>query len=295
MKIFITGATGYIGEAVAIALRRNGHEVHALARNESKAKNLILNEVQVTIGELGKVEGWKDVAAKCSVLIHAAADYTNFEGIDSSTINTFLDLGKVNPGSKTLIYTSGVLVYADNLTKVYDEDDATDPNMFPMLKGRPIREQQVISSKDVHGVVIRPGFVFGKNENFFANHFKQALEGKVVVSGRGEITWSQIHLDDLTDAYVRVVEASSNIVSGQIFNITDDSRVNNLQIATTLARVAGYKGEITVDVGSGMPFSNKSVIASSRKATRVLGWTPKHLHMLDEAEVYFKLWKARTA
>jgi len=289
----VTGATGYIGEAVAVALRRNGHEVYGLARNAEKAKSLILSEVNVVIGDLAKVESWKEVASKCSVLIHAAADYGAFEAVDNLTMDTFLELGKAEPKSKLVIYTSGILVYPDSNTKVRGEDDPVDPNPFPMLKNRAAREQQTISNKDVHGVVIRPAFVFGKNMTHHTSTFKQALEGKVTLAGRADIVYSHIHIDDLAESYVRVVEASPAVVGGQIFNIGDNSRATNLEIATAFARVAGYKGEVTVDVKSGMPFLDKSVIVSFSKATRILGWTPKHGLILDEVETLFATWKAR--
>jgi len=253
MKVFITGGTGYIGEAVAIALRNNGHQVHALVRNAEKAKDLVLNEVNVHVGDLMKGETWKHIAQKCNVLIHAAADYTAFEASDAYVTDTFLELGKENPKTKTVIYTSGILVYPDSL-ECKNEDDPVDPNPFIMIKNRAPREVQVTQNKDVHGVVIRPGFVFGKKMAHFVPHFKQALDGKVVVDGRPNITWSEVHIDDLADAYVKVVEAAPTVVGGQIFNIVDGSRYSNLEIATKFARVAGFKGEIIISEGTLMPF-----------------------------------------
>jgi len=295
MKIFITGANGYIGEAVAIALRTRGHEVHGLVRSAEKGKNLLANEVNLVIGDVKKAETFKDIASKCSVLIHLAGD---MEADDIAT-NALMEFAK--EGKKLVVYTSGVLVCppsdkeGSSVMTVTDEDDGTDPNVHPYIKERPAREQRVINNKDIHGVVIRPAFVYGKKGQYPGAYFKMAEGGKVVHKAKASLMHAQIHIDDLANAYVKVAEASPNVVGGQIFNIGDDSRVTDLEILTAAARVAGFKGEIEVDeknpVFGGL--LNKTMAVSSRKATRILGWTPLHLNILDEIEILYKSWKAQ--
>jgi len=290
MKIFIAGASGYIGEAVSLALRRRGHVVYGLSRSAEKGRNLTLNEVNVVIGDALKPETYKEAASKCDVLIQLTSDFQNFEAADSVPLEAFLDIGKSQPGSKLVIYTSGILVYSADKKYVHSEEDPVDPNF--MFGGRINRENAVLHSNDVFGVVVRPGFTYGQKSNPFEIYFKNALEGKVVVFGEGTVH-SKIHIDDLADAYVRIVEASRNVVKGEIFNVADDCRATDIEIAKRFASLAGYHGEITVDEKGGFPFLKKSVLVSARKATRVLGWTPKHLQLLDEAELHFAVFKAR--
>jgi nucleoside-diphosphate-sugar epimerase len=100
------------------------------------------------------------------------------------------------------------------------------------------------------------------------------------------------------------LEAPVSVVAGQIFNFSDDSRNTNLQIAKAFAKAAGYTGnshstvttkifagEVLVNENGGFPHSQKTVIVDSRKSTRLLGWTPDHLGLLDEADLYFQTWK----
>ena len=75
MKVFITGATGYVGSHVAQAMSRAGHEVHGLVRSEEKAKMLAGQEIRPVKGSLQQPESYMPVAEQCSVLIHAAADW----------------------------------------------------------------------------------------------------------------------------------------------------------------------------------------------------------------------------
>jgi nucleoside-diphosphate-sugar epimerase len=115
MQIFLTGATGYIGFAVSTALRRHGHRVWGLARNDTKAGRLARHEIEPVIGDLADPKSYADVAAQCSVLIHTAFDYAA-DGVAKNklTIETLLDSGRRGAQPKTLILTSGAWVYGDN-------------------------------------------------------------------------------------------------------------------------------------------------------------------------------------
>src|SRR5436189_5230536 len=95
MKVFITGATGYIGFAVSAALRRHGHRVWGLARNEAKAGRLARHEIAPVIANLADPKRYADVAAQWSVLIHTAFDYSA-EGVakDKLAIERLLEAGR---------------------------------------------------------------------------------------------------------------------------------------------------------------------------------------------------------
>src|SRR6266545_8226614 len=95
MQIFLTGATGYIGFAVSAALRRHGHRVWGLARNEAQAARLARHEIEPVIGDLADPKSYAGVAARCSVLIHTAFDYSE-GGVAKNklTIETLLDTGR---------------------------------------------------------------------------------------------------------------------------------------------------------------------------------------------------------
>src|SRR5205809_7338036 len=112
MKVFITGATGYIGFAVSAALRRHGHRVWGLARNAAKAARLARHEIAPVIGNLADPKSYADVAAQCSVLIHPAFDYVA-EGVarDKRAIETLLEAGGRGAQPKTVIFPSGAWVY----------------------------------------------------------------------------------------------------------------------------------------------------------------------------------------
>ena len=150
----------------------------------------------------------------------------------------------------------------------------------------------------VRGLVIRPGDVYGGAGGLTGQWFAGPSTGKpplVVGDGRNRVP--MVHIDDLADAYVRIAESG---LAGEIFNVNDQSRFTVLEMATAAARAAGYKGEVRP---TPLPEARKTLgdfadaLALSqhidaRKAARLLGWQPRHDGFLDDADVYYRAWKA---
>jgi nucleoside-diphosphate-sugar epimerase len=307
MQIFVTGATGYIGFAVSTALRRHGHRVWGLARNETKAARLARLEIEPVIGDLADPKSYADVAARCSVLIHTAFDYAA-DGVAKNklAIETLLDAGRRGAQPKTLIFTSGAWVYGDTGDQMVDE--TTPLNPIKLVAWRPAHEQLVLGASGVRSLVIRPGCVYGGAGGLTARWFAEfaappfGSPSPLVERGSGgeagRNRWTMVHLDDLADAYVRAAESG---LAGEIFNVTDRSRFTVLELASAAAQAAGYKGEISPlplaearktmgDFADALAL-NQHVDAG--KAVRLLGWQPRHGGFLDEVEVFYRAWKAR--
>src|SRR3989454_4721271 len=117
MQVFVTGATGYIGFAVAAALRRAGHRVWGLARSEARARRLARHEIEAVIGDLADPKTYLEIASECALVVHIAFDYSA-DGVakDKTAIDTLLDAGRRGAKPKTLVFTSGAWVYGDTGT-----------------------------------------------------------------------------------------------------------------------------------------------------------------------------------
>src|SRR6266496_3228036 len=298
MQVFVTGATGYIGFAVAAALRRAGHRVRGLARSEAKAHRLTQHEIDPVIGDLADPKTYLDVASDCALLVNTAFDYSA-DGVakDKTAIDTLLEAGRRGAKPKTLVFTSGAWVYGDTGDRMVDE--TTPPNPTKLVAWRPAHEQLVLQAAGVRGLVIRPGDVYGGAGGLTGQWFAGPSTGKpplVVGDGRNRVP--MVHIDDLADAYVRIAESG---LAGEIFNVNDQSRFTVLEMATAAARAAGYKGEVHP---SPLPEARKTLgdfadalaldqHVDSGKAVRLLGWQPRHGGFLDEVEVFYRAWKAR--
>jgi nucleoside-diphosphate-sugar epimerase len=297
MQVFVTGATGFIGFAVAAALRRAGYRVWGLARSETKARRLLQNEIEPVIGDLADPKTYLDVASECALLVHTGFDYSaNGVAKDRTAIDTLLEAGRRGAKPKTFIFTSGVWVYGDTGDRMVDE--TTPPNPPKLVAWRPAHEQIVLQAGGVRGLVIRPGDVYGGRGGVTGHWFAGPSTGSpplVVGDGRNRVP--MVHVDDLADAYVRVATSG---LAAEIFNVNDQSRFTVLEMATAAARAAGYQGEVRptplVEARKTLgDFADALALSQhidARKVVRLLGWHPSHEGFLDEADVHYRAWKA---
>jgi nucleoside-diphosphate-sugar epimerase len=297
MKIFLTGATGYIGFNIASALRRAGHEVWGLVRTEGKAQLLARNEIHPVPGSLQAPDSFRTIAEECSVLIHAAADYTTDTfSLDRKVVAELLTAARKGPRPKTLIYTSGVWLHGDTEGKLVDETIPLNPPKLVSLRSG--TEELVLKASGMHGLVIRPGCVYGRQGGLTGIWFKGAHVDKALkVVGDGNNRWAMVHVDDLADGYVRAAESG---LTGEVFNLVDHSRSTVGEMARYVACAAGYEGKIELipvavaakDLGDMAECFAMDQQVDGRKATRLLGWQPQHNGFIEEVETYFASWKA---
>jgi nucleoside-diphosphate-sugar epimerase len=298
MRIFVTGATGYIGGAVAVALRRAGHDVRGLVRTPEKATRLRRYEIEPVVGDIGRPGSYHEALDECSVLVHAAVDYgAGIVEPDRAAIDTLLAAASRGARPKTVLYTSGVWVYGD--TGGRRADETTPPNPARMVEWRPAHERLVLESPGVRGLVIRPGCVYGLAGSLTGSWFESVeRDGKATVVGDGTNSWAMVHVHDLADAYVRLAESG---LAGEIFNVTDRSRSTLRDMAEAAAWAAGKPGAVRL-VPVEEAVESMGEIArclaldqhvDSRKAVARLGWQPRHGGFVDDVHTFYAAWKVR--
>src|SRR5687767_151948 len=117
MRIFLTGATGYVGSAVMDALVRNSHEVTALVRDPEKRDRISRRSVKPLIGELSKPASYAAAAEAADSIVHAAFEYsTRGQQVDRLAIETLLAAAGRRAAAglpAALVYTSGISVLGD--------------------------------------------------------------------------------------------------------------------------------------------------------------------------------------
>src|SRR2546425_4347376 len=196
MRVFVTGATGYVGFAVATALRRTGHDVYGLTRAAAKAPQLARQEIRPVIGDIGDPKSYADTAEACSVLVHAAFESSaSAVTKDKTAVDALIEAGRRGAQPKTLIYTSGVWVHGDTGGKLVDETDPLKP--IKLVAWRPAHQQLVLQAKPVRGLVIRPGCVYGGRGGLTGAWFAAALARKPPPGvGAGHNPWGGVHGGD---------------------------------------------------------------------------------------------------
>lgn len=297
MRVFITGASGYIGFHVAAMFRRAGYEVWGLARNEEKAHVLARHEVHPVLGTMQDLGTYLPVAETCSVLVHTAADYqTDTFALDRKTVDALLSLRQVGPRPKTFIYTSGIWVYGSTGGVLVDETSLPKPPR--LVAARPEIERAVLTAPGIRGLVIRPGNVYGLQGGLTGLWFKGAtIEHALTIAGDGRNHWAMVHAEDLADGYVRAAESG---LSGEIFNLADHSQATVGDMVSAVARATGYAGRIEY-----LPLAEASKMmgdfaealaldqfVDARKAMRLLNWRPRHEGFVSGVQTYYSAWRA---
>ena len=187
MRIFLTGATGYIGSAVLDSLMRAGHHVTALVRGAEATARLRARGVTPVVGDLAEPATYRGAASLCEGAIHAASE-SSARGpeLDRLAIETFLAHAK-----GFFIYTSGVWVLGNS--KEATEESAVNPAEH--VCWRPPHERIVLdgATNGLRTLVVRPGIVYGGSRGIVADLLKDAANGLVRVIGTGDNHWALVY------------------------------------------------------------------------------------------------------
>jgi nucleoside-diphosphate-sugar epimerase len=304
MRIFLTGATGYIGGAVLDALVRGGHDVTALVRDNEKARRVAKRGARPVIGNLAEPVSYRGSADAQDGYVHAAFDASSGRGpaIDQAAIETIIAAarsprtgGTTTPASRVVIYTSGVWILGKT-----PEPAAEDAPINPITLSafRPAHEQLVLEAgrDHVRTVVVRPGVVYGGGNGMVGDIFKAASNGLVRVVGDGNNHWPLIYDRDLADLYARL--AVSADASG-VYHANDegDERVNDIvgaikpylpvkpdvryvPIDEARHKMGAFADALALD----------QVVRSPR--ARALGWTPTLHSVAGNAARLLEEWRA---
>ncbi|MGO8673491.1 MAG: NAD-dependent epimerase/dehydratase family protein [Capsulimonadaceae bacterium] len=287
MKVFLTGATGFIGNSVAIALLNSGHTVVGLARSDEAVEKLSRFGIEAVRADLSQTEILAQAARDAEAVIHTAADPATMAETDPAVVTAMLDA--VAGTGKPFIYTGGVWELGDTGGAVVDEDAPDNP--IPLVAWRPAVTRQVLaaSEREVRSIVIRPSLVYGYGKGIPANLAKAANEQKsVIIVGTGENHWCFVHVIDLADLYARALSAPP----GTLLHAAQSPAYKTSQVAESACRGAGIEPNIIyVPVEQAREtmggFADALALdqqISSERATNLLGWKPHCPTIIEELE-----------
>ncbi len=304
MRIFLTGATGYVGAAVLDALVRASHDVTALVRNSEKARLVAKRGAHPVIGDLAEPESYRASADAQDGYVHTAFDARSGQGpsIDRVVLETILaaakrprTAGAQSPAKRFIIYTSAAWVLGRS-----PEPMAEDAPINPVghVSWRPDHEQLVIEAKGdpLRPAVVRPGVVYGGGTGIVADLFKSASNGLVRVVGDGNNHWPLVYDRDLADLYARL--AGREDAAG-VYHANDegDERVNDIvdAIKPYLAVKPDVRhvplDEARHKMGTYAEALALDQIVRSPRA-RALGWTPTLHSVAGNAARLLEEWRA---
>jgi nucleoside-diphosphate-sugar epimerase len=304
MRIFLTGATGYVGGAVLDSLVRGGHVVTALVRDNEKAARVAARGGQPIIGNLADPESYRAGADGQDGYVHAAFDTASGRGpaVDRVALETIMAAarrprtsGSTAAHTRFVIYTSGVWVLG-RTSEPATEDAPVNP--IALVSWRPDHEDYILAARSdgLRTIVVRPGVVYGGSEGIVGDMFKAASNGLVRVVGDGNNHWPLVYDRDLADLYVRLV-ARDDAAGVYHANDEGDERVND--IVTAIAPYVSVRPDVRhvpheearAKMGSYAEALSLDQLIRSPRA-KALGWTPNLRSVGGNAARLLEEWRA---
>jgi nucleoside-diphosphate-sugar epimerase len=285
MRIFVTGASGYIGAAVVRELVAHGHQVSGLARSDAAADAVRGFGAEVVRGDLQTLDVLAGAVSQHEATVHAAFFRgPEFVEAEWSALETMLSAA---PAGSAFVNTSGSWVYGDRGDAVVDEDAPLAP--IALVAWRPRHEARVLESaaRGVRPIVIRPSVVYGDGRGMVGAMVEQARHGPVRIVGDGSNRWPLVRVDALAELYRRALEHPN---ARGIYNAARGAAVPYVEIARAAARVGGGDGTVehlTLESARAAmgPYADALALdlqISSAKAERELGWAPHRPTVLEE-------------
>lgn len=291
MRVFVTGATGFIGSAVVRELIESGHQVTGLARSDQAVAVLTAAGAAVHRGSLEDPASLRSGAAAADGVIHTAYihdfsennDAAAYARIDRRAIET---IGEALAGSgRPLVVASGLVHVAGR--PATEEDDAPDNPAYPRvsepvalsLAGRGVRVCVVRLPPSVHGA--------GDHGLIPALIGIARAKGRSAYVGDGSNHWAAVHRLDAAQLFRLALEGAP---AGTRLHGVDDEGVRFSDIAEVIGRhlnlpVTGLAPAAAQDhFGLFALFASMDITASSALTRKQLGWEPTHPALLADLE-----------
>src|SRR5260370_21189198 len=294
MRVFVTGATGFIGSAVVRELIDAGHPLLGLARSDAGAQSIIAAGADVHRGSLEDLESLRRGAGAADGVIHTAFihDFSNYGRAAEADRGAIETLGGALAGSdRPLIVTSGTLL-AQPQGSLATEEDPPKPN-FP----RKSEEAALaLAPRGVRASVLRlPPSVHGNGDHGFVPRLISIAREKGVSAyiGDGLNRWPAVHRLDAAHLYRIVLEKSS---AGARYHGVADEGIPTREMAEVIGRhlnvpvVSKSREEAADHFGWIALFFGMDGPASSAQTQDQLGWRPVQPGLIADlnAEHYFE-------
>lgn len=303
MRVFVLGAGGYLGSAIAARLATAGHEVHGLVRSDLAAAALTARGIRPVRGDIQQHAGYAAALRNADLVAHAAAaPGPEAALVDRAALEAVRE-GVTDGRVRRVLYTSGVWVYGDTHGRVVNEDTPlTEP--LPLVNWRVAHEEAALAlaSRGASVTVFQPSLVYGGTRGLLGSLFASALKRRTVTwPGSGDQCWGLVHIEDLAEAYRIAAERPDpgpDHPRSERFILNDGSEQTAREIAEAVADATGLtaqswpREEVLAKLG---PYG-EALLASQRvtaaKARRELGWTPQHGSFATEVDGLYREWLA---
>jgi len=254
MRYAMTGATGFVGGALARLLRDEGHEVRALVRDPARAGGFAALGVELVPGDLDDATALDTLCRDVDGLFHVAGWYKLGQRDPSVGDRVNVDgtrnvlAAAQRAGVPKVVYTSTLAVNSDTHGQVHDETYRhTGPftSHYDLTKARAHEIAERFGSEGLPVVIVQPGLVYGPGDTAQTGAFiEQVVRGRrPQVPAGGEVCWA--HVDDIASGHLL---AMSQGVAGESYMLAGP-RATFADGLRRVAAIAGTKGPMVLPTG----------------------------------------------
>ncbi|MCQ4087437.1 SDR family oxidoreductase [Saccharibacillus sp. JS10] len=284
MKVFVTGATGFIGTAVVRELLDAGHEVVGLARSEKGAEALELAGAKVCRGSIEDLDILREAAKEADGVIHLAYihDFSDRQGAERADRSATDAIGEALQGTnKPFVLTSGVLML---------EQGRLNTEADPAVRTGRYAEAAVseLAARGIRSSVVRLApTVHGEHDYGFARALVQIARDKGFSAyvGEGGNHWPAIHRLDAARLFRLALESAP--AGSRLHGIAEEG-VPFREIAEAISRRSDLPARSIAPEEASTHFgwlnfaASGDCRASSEQTQTLLDWQPKHPPLLDD-------------
>lgn len=291
MKALVIGATGYVGLAIVRNFKAHRYDVHGLARSAQNTAALEAAGVAPVPGDLNDLAPLAAVSKAFDLIVLAGVGERNEE---SAAVSAFIEACRGS--TRRFIYTSGTGVLGieshDGRWSDYafEEDD---PFPFPggFTRAWRIETENLVrqAGRDgVHAMVLRPPLIYGHGGSVQVPAIFESVQktGKACYVGHGLNLYSNVHVDDLAEAYRLAAEKGAagalyHTVSGEADFRSIAEAVAVVMACETRSVAFAEACEIWGDLvaGAALAVNSRSI---PRRTRDELGWEPRHIDLIDD-------------
>jgi nucleoside-diphosphate-sugar epimerase len=294
MRVLVTGATGFVGAAVVRTLLRQGTLVLGLVRDADRGDALRRSTVapqrlRIAVGDMWRPETYGPLVAEVDAVIHAAQQSLQGRWTsgriramhESDALMTRTLASACLQQQKLLIYTSGALAHVGEGEASLQSAPDSRPCRLALGHANMVRELLSLHRERGLGVrIVSPGFVYGAG-SFLQLTAELLLQGRYRIIGDGRNLWSLVHVDDLAQVYVAILDRGQD---GRNYFIGDDAPlprkdvINQVSDALGVPRV-GHVPQWLAGALFGFPMVEAlcaSAAVCNQTVKDELGWRPRY-------------------
>ena len=270
MNVLVTGATGFVGSAIARRLLEEGDGVHVLVRDASNAEPLAALGARVFVGSVGDPNEIADAARDCKLVVHAAAVashraapnellWTNVAGTEN-VINAARHVGV----ARVVHLSCADVTLSGEDRHGWNEDRVPNTLLDEHARTKRLAEDLALSASGLEVCALRPPMIWGAGDTKSLPAFcaEGLADGGIALYGDGRNVLASVHLDNLVDAVVAALAGGD--VAGRAYYVTDSEFLDAGEVYAMLSKACALPPPRT----SNVPMAMTVALAWARERIR---------------------------